>query len=89
MRPDIATRLRIKFGLEVVGYPVTDETFQSIISGVIEEGFFTEQELADGLLVSKPSVNRWARGKNLPTPKLRVSVVEWLRNELDNKFPKN
>ena len=39
-------------------------------------------ELADNLLVSKPSIRRWAEGRNLPRPKTAESIVKRLKKLL-------
>jgi len=37
----------------------------------------SDQDVADGLLVSRPTVNRWKNGKNLPHPALRKPIFSW------------
>jgi len=54
----------------------SDRHFQIVISGFIETGVMNEGELADFLLVSRPSVNRWSRGKNLPRKNLSKQKEE-------------
>ena len=36
--------------------------------------YLLEEKLADELLVSRPSINRWSRGRNLPTPAVRKTI---------------
>ena len=90
MKSDIIARLRSKLGIEELARVVTNENFQFVISGVIEAEVFTVQELADRLLVSRSTICRWAKGvKNSPGPELRISIINWIRAELDKKFPEN
>lgn len=60
-----------------------DLVFRDVISGVIEIGIFTEGELADGLLVSKPGVNRWSRGRSLPGKVMRSAIYKWLLGKMN------
>jgi len=88
MKSDIIARLRSKLNAEELTRVVADENFQFVISGIIEAEVFTAQELADRLLVSRSTINRWAKGvKNSPGPNLRISIINWIRAELDKKFP--
>jgi transcriptional regulator with XRE-family HTH domain len=42
----------------------------------------SDAELADKLLVSRPTVNRWVQGRNLPRRALRRSIVNWVDEQL-------
>lgn len=55
---------------------VTDEAFAAAIAGAIQE--LGAGAMAQALRVSRPSVERWARGKNLPHEALRPAVMKWL-----------
>src|SRR5260370_39393297 len=37
----------------------------------------SDLQIADGLLVSRPTVNRWIRGRNLPHVGMRKSILSW------------
>jgi len=37
----------------------------------------SDLQIADGLLVSRPTVNRWMRGRNLPHVGMRRSILSW------------
>ena len=57
-------------------WPVYDDTqFKEIISAVLDNNFIREQELADLLSVSRPKVDRWKRGKNLPHLAIRQPII--------------
>jgi DNA-binding XRE family transcriptional regulator len=45
----------------------------------------TDRDLADALSTSRPSVNRWANGKNLPHFALRKSIIRWIGEQLAAK----
>lgn len=38
----------------------------------------SDQQIADALLVSRPTVNRWIRGKNLPHRAMRKPIFGWI-----------
>ena len=61
----------------------SDRHFQVVISGFIKTGVMNEGELADFLLVSRPSINRWSRGKNLPRKAMRRAIYKALAEKLD------
>lgn len=50
-----------------------DEEFQVMIERALE--CVTEEELADAISVSQPSVERWSRGENLPHPVMRKHIA--------------
>lgn len=58
-----------------------DFSFENLIEYLLRPGLLTDRELADKLLVSRPTVNRWARGRNLPQVALRGAIYQWA-----NKF---
>jgi hypothetical protein len=49
----------------------------------------SDQQIADELGVSRPSVNRWMNGKNLPHNALRKVVVRWIDGQLAGRIRKN
>ncbi len=80
---------RIIYGLQVADLPITDQVFQAIIGAVLDEEIFTEVELAHILLVSKPTIKRWVRGRNLPGKIMRIGIFRWLEFELYQLTLKN
>jgi|SRR5882757_5541488 len=63
-----------------------DENFQGILraaQGLLE---MSEQEIADALSVSRPTVNRWINGKNLPYNAMRKPVVSWIDDQLSARI---
>jgi transcriptional regulator with XRE-family HTH domain len=69
------TQLRDKANLADVS---DDAAFQELIglSQVVFE--MSDREVADVLMVSRPTVNRWSNGKNLPHRRVRKSVFTWI-----------
>jgi hypothetical protein len=42
----------------------------------------SDREIGDSLSVSRPSVNRWMNGTNLPYNAMRKVVFSWIENQL-------
>jgi hypothetical protein len=63
-----------------------DHAFQDMLRQAQVLLEISDQQIADGLLVSRPSVNRWVRGKNLPHPALRKSIVSWVIDQLSRRI---
>jgi ribosome-binding protein aMBF1 (putative translation factor) len=63
-----------------------DDDFQRLI--VAARGLFemSDGELADALSVSRPTINRWVNGKNLPYNALRKAVFGWIDRQLTKKI---
>ena len=55
-----------------------DAKFQEVLvkSQTIFE--LSDRELADILMVSRPTINRWSNGKNLPHRRARKAVFSWI-----------
>lgn len=83
---DMDILVRLKVGLEMISDPENNGVFQEVISGVVKEGIFTTEELADNLLVSKPSIDGWTRGKNLPRKNIRLAIYAWLLEQINKKI---
>ena len=45
--------------------------FQSLLE-------MSDQQIADSIKVSRPTVNRWIRGKNLPHRGMRKPLFDWI-----------
>ena len=45
-----------------------------------------DQKIADALGVSRPTVNRWVRGKNLPHAGMRKPITRWIDQQLSQKL---
>ena len=58
-----------------------DDYFRDIIRDVRVVLELSDQNLADELLVSRPTISRWSRGVNLPHPALRKPIVKWIAAE--------
>lgn len=48
-----------------------------------------DQEIGDSLRVSRPTVNRWMRGKSLPHRALRKPIAEWVLQQLAIKIKRS
>jgi transcriptional regulator with XRE-family HTH domain len=48
----------------------------------------SDKEMADALSVSRPTINRWMRGKNLPYYAMRKPIVTWISEQLAGKVKK-
>ncbi len=56
---------------------VADEEFRDTFRQALNLLELSDQDVADGLLVSRPTVNRWRSGKNLPHHALRKPILRW------------
>jgi transcriptional regulator with XRE-family HTH domain len=63
-----------------------DHAFLEVLVHAIGVLELSDQEVADGLLVSRPTVNRWRNGKNLPHPALRRSILGWFGDQAGKKL---
>jgi len=65
-----------------------DATFQRVFvdgQALLE---LSDQEIADGLSVSRPTVNRWTNGRNLPHNAMRKPILTWIEQQLAAKIKK-
>jgi hypothetical protein len=46
----------------------------------------SEDEISEVLLVTRPTVNRWVNGRNLPHPAMRRSIFDWIHKEARRRF---
>ena len=63
-----------------------DSAFQQLIQDARSVLEIPEQEIAEALFVSRPTVNRWINGRNLPYLVVRKHAVDWLDEELSSKI---
>ncbi len=63
-----------------------DTTFQELLN--ICQGVFemSDREVADVLMVSRPTINRWSNGKNLPHRRVRKSVFTWIADTASKRL---
>lgn len=45
----------------------------------------TDQEIANKLLVSRPTISRWMSGQTLPHRAMRKSLLSWMTGELKHR----
>ncbi|HEX3104997.1 MAG TPA: helix-turn-helix transcriptional regulator [Terriglobales bacterium] len=62
-----------------------DETFRVALRDAQVLLELSQEGIAEALLVSRPTVNRWLRGKNLPSNALRKAVFRWVAEQLDER----
>lgn len=55
-----------------------DEGFWQIMSAIIDDGYFTEQSLANELPISKPTIMRWKARTTAPHTAMRKSLYDYL-----------
>lgn len=65
-----------------------DVEFQRVLRQAQELLEISDQEIADGLSVSRPTVNRWVNGKNLPYLAMRKPIATWIDKQLAAKIRK-
>lgn len=86
-----ATRAEIlrEFQTEVRSVDMkVDAEFQRILRKAQELLEMSDREIGDALLVSRPTVNRWINGKNLPYNAMRKPLFSWIDYELTAKIKK-
>jgi len=64
----------------------TDSEFQRIFREAQAVLEMSDQEIADALSVSRPTVNRWVNGKNLPYYAMRKPILTWIGEQLTTKI---
>jgi transcriptional regulator with XRE-family HTH domain len=63
-----------------------DAEFQRILREAQALLETSDQEIADALSVSRPTVNRWMNGKNLPYNAMRKPILTWIGEQLSVKI---
>ena len=63
-----------------------DTEFQRILREAQALLELSDQEIADALSVSRPTVNRWVNGKNLPYYAMRKPIMTWIGEQLSLKI---
>ncbi|HXH92353.1 MAG TPA: hypothetical protein VNN25_12300 [Thermoanaerobaculia bacterium] len=66
--------------------PEDDEQFRSILAEAQDLFGMTDGDMATEFLVSRPTVSRWARGKNLPHCLMRRPITEWVFKEANRQL---
>jgi DNA-binding XRE family transcriptional regulator len=64
---------------------LSGEDFQNLCVQTQEILEMTDQEMADGMEVSRPTFNRWKNGKNLPHPIGQRALARWMTDKLAAK----
>lgn len=55
-----------------------DSVFADLLNACQRIFEMSDREVADVLMVSRPTINRWSNGKNLPHRRVRKSVFTWI-----------
>jgi len=63
-----------------------DDDFRSLIVESLTALEMSDRELGDALSVSRPTINRWSNGKNLPYNGLRQAVFGWIDRQVSKKI---
>ena len=66
----------------------SDAEFQRVFREAQALLEMSDQEIADALSVSRPSVNRWTNGRNLPHNAMRKYILKWIAGQLDSMVRK-
>ncbi len=66
--------------------PSNDVSFQQILSMCRSILEMPDQSIADGLLVSRPTVSRWVSGKNLPHRAMRKPILDWIASQAGQRL---
>jgi hypothetical protein len=66
--------------------PESSTAFRSMLNQAQALLEMNDQEIGDSLRVSRPTVNRWMRGKSLPQRALRKPIAEWVLQQLTLKI---
>ena len=64
-----------------------DAAFQAIFREAKVLLELSDEEISEVLLVSRPTVNRWANGRS-PHPGMRKRIFGWIEEELKQKLKK-
>ena len=63
-----------------------DGAFHSIFSEAKRLLELSDTDVSEVLLVSRPTVNRWINGRNLPHPAMRKPIFDWIKEALTRKI---
>ena len=63
-----------------------DDEFQHLIQDARSVLEIADREIAEALFVSRPTVNRWINGRNLPYLVVRKHAVDWLDEVLKSRI---
>jgi transcriptional regulator with XRE-family HTH domain len=67
-------------------FALTDKGFVQVMKLCRTVLEISDEELADEVRVSRPTVNRWKNNKNLPHPALRSSIAAWIVREASKRL---
>lgn len=62
--------------------PQDAELFKRLFTQFLKAEIVDEAKIADELLVSKPTVKRWAQGKSLPRQRVRAAIYRWMLDKV-------
>ncbi len=63
-----------------------DAKFQDLLSESQRVLELSDREVADILMVSRPTINRWSNGKNLPHRRVRKAVFTWIADTASRRL---
>jgi DNA-binding transcriptional regulator YiaG len=68
------------------GEPTSDEHFRTVLEAAQGTLEMSDQDMADALRVSRPTINRWKNGRNLPHRAFRGPLFDWMTRQLAEKL---
>ena|SRR5437867_4955208 len=63
-----------------------DQGFRDLLKSCQRVLEILDQDLADAFLVSRPTVNRWINGKNLPHRAMRKPIFDWIADQAGRRI---
>ena len=63
-----------------------DAKFQDLLNESQRVLELSDSEVADILMVSRPTINRWSNGKNLPHRRVRKAVFTWIADTASKRL---
>lgn len=61
---------------------LNEDRFAQIVRESIWALGIEPEQVADRLRVSRSTIGRWSRGKNIPHERMRAPILKWFRQEL-------
>jgi DNA-binding transcriptional regulator YiaG len=82
-RADLLTQLRTEANSQNASDDLKFQEILGLCQTVLE---LSDQDIADLLRVSRPTVSRWVRGKNLPHRVMRKPILSWIAIEAGRRL---
>jgi len=66
--------------------PTDDHAFGELLQQTVMLLGYTHQDVAEKLLVSRPTVTRWLNHTNLPHPAMRSAIFAWAESDVASRL---